>query len=52
MQPITTVGAYPVTIGAVIALIVLVLVIVFWATGTMDVKLAGLIGGLALARLT
>lgn len=52
MQPITTVGTYPVTIGSLIAIIVLILAIVFAATGQLDLKLAGLIGGLALARLT
>jgi hypothetical protein len=49
---VTTVGTYPITVGSLIAVIVLILVIVFWATGTLDARLAGLIGGLAIARLT
>jgi len=38
-------------IGWLIALLVLVLVIVFWAIGSLDPRLAALLGGLALARL-
>jgi hypothetical protein len=43
MQPIATVGTYPVSVGSLIALLVLILVIVFLKVGL-------LIGGLA--RLT
>lgn len=43
---------WPSGIGAILAVIVLVLVVVFWAIGKMDPVLAGLIGGLAVARLT
>lgn len=39
------------SIGAIIAMIVLVLAIVFWAVGKLPVILAALIGALALARL-
>jgi hypothetical protein len=45
------IGAYTLTIGGLIALIVLLLTIVFAAIGQLDYKLAGLIGGVALARL-
>jgi len=38
-------------VGWLIALIVLLLCIVFAAVGQLDYKLAGLIGGAALARL-
>ena len=38
-------------IGWLIALLVLVLVIVFWAIGQLDAREALLLGGLALARL-
>lgn len=38
-------------IGWVLALLVLVLVIVFWAIGALEPRLALLLGGLALARL-
>jgi len=40
-----------ITIGWLIALLVLILCIVFAAIGRLDVVLAGLIGGAALARL-
>lgn len=46
--------AYPITrswIGAILALLVLVLVVVFMATGQLDYKEGLLIGGLALAIL-
>lgn len=49
---ITTVGAYPVTVGWVIALLVLVGVFVLWLVGSLEPRLALLLGGLALARLT
>jgi hypothetical protein len=50
---ITTVGTdYVITVGWLIALLILILAIVFAATGQLDLKLAGLIGGVALARLT
>ena len=42
----------PSGIGAVIAIIVLVLVIVFMAIGQMDYKMGGLFALLAVARLT
>lgn len=41
----------PVSIGGVIAIVVLVLVVVFAAIGQMDLKLAALLGALAVARL-
>jgi hypothetical protein len=40
------------SIGAVIALLVLVLAVVFMAIGQLDFKLGGLIAALAVARLT
>jgi len=40
-----------ITIGWIIALLVLILCIVFAAIGRLDLLLAGLIGGVALARL-
>jgi hypothetical protein len=47
--------AYPLTtrtwIGAVLALLVLVVDVVFMAIGTIDLKLGLLIGGLGLAML-
>lgn len=42
----------PGSIGAVIAIIALVLAIVFMAIGQMDFKVGGLIAALAVARLT
>jgi hypothetical protein len=39
------------TVGAIIAALVLVIDIVFLATGGIDLKVGGLIAGLALARL-
>lgn len=45
------VGIAPVTIGFVIAIIVLVIDVVFMALGTVDFKIGGLIAGLAIARL-
>jgi hypothetical protein len=47
-----TVGTYPITIGSLIALLILILAIVFWAIGQLDARLTLMIGGLALARLT
>jgi hypothetical protein len=41
----------PITIGWIIALLVLILCIVFAAIGRLDFLTAGLIGGVALARL-
>jgi hypothetical protein len=41
----------PLTIGWIIALLVLILCIVFAVIGRLDFVLAGLIGGVALARL-
>jgi hypothetical protein len=42
---------WPSGVGAVIALVVLVLVVVFAAIGQMEIRLAALLGALALARL-
>ena len=39
------------SLGAVLALIVLVLCVVFAVVGGLDLKVAGLIGALAVARL-
>lgn len=39
-------------IGGLIALIVLILAILFWALGRIEPITAGLIAGLAIARLT
>jgi uncharacterized membrane protein len=47
-----TVGTYPVALGSLIALLILILVVVLWAIGQLEPRLALLIGGLALARLT
>lgn len=44
-------GTYPWTVGAVIAMVVLVLAVVFVAVGQMDFKVGGLIAALAVARL-
>jgi hypothetical protein len=41
----------PLTIGWIIALLVLILCIVFAVIGRLDFVLAGLIGGVALSRL-
>ena len=41
----------PLSIGSIIALVVLVLAIVFWAVGTLPVIIAALIAALAIARL-
>lgn len=40
------------SIGAIIAVLVLVLAVVFMAVGQMDYRLGGLIAALAVARLT
>lgn len=48
---IATVGSVAITIGWLIALLVLIIAIVLWVIGRLDPVLAGLIGGLALARL-
>lgn len=42
----------PGSLGAIIAIVVLVLAIVFMAIGQIDVKVGSLIAGLAVARLT
>lgn len=42
----------PTGVGAMIAVVVLVLAVVFAAVGQMDVRLAALLGALAVARLT
>jgi len=49
---ITTVGTYPVGLGTLIALLILLVVIVLAVLGQLETRLALLIGGLALARLT
>jgi len=41
----------PVTVGWILALLVFILCIVFAVIGRLDFVLAGLIGGVALARL-
>ncbi len=41
----------PLSIGSIIALVVLVLAIVVWAVGTLPVIIAALIAALAIARL-
>jgi hypothetical protein len=46
-----TVGSYAVTVGWLIALLVLILVIVFLALGQIDTRVGLLIGGCALSRL-
>jgi hypothetical protein len=48
---IGTVGTYPFTIGRLIALLILIVTIVFWAIGQLDPRQALLLGGLALAIL-
>lgn len=42
---------WPSGVGAVIALVVLVLVVVFAAIGQMDLRMAALLAALAVARL-
>lgn len=52
MQPLTTVGNYPITLGWLIAFLVLILTIVFLVVGLPNPQTELLlIGGLALARL-
>lgn len=48
---ITTVGSYSITIGWLIALLVLIVVIVLLVLSQIDTRLGLLIGGVALARL-
>ena len=43
---------WPAGLGAIIAIIVLVLAVVFMAVGRLDYVPGGLIAGLAIARLT
>jgi hypothetical protein len=50
MQPIAGAPTW-LTVGWILALLVLVLDVVFVAIGQLDFKIGGLIGGLALARL-
>lgn len=45
------VGIAPVTLGFVLAIIVLVIDVVFLALGQVDVRVGSLIAGLAIARL-
>lgn len=52
MQVTTNWGIAPISIGWLLAVLVLVGVFVLWLTGQLDPKLALLIGGLAVARLT
>lgn len=49
---VATVGNYALTLGWVIALVVLVLAIVLVATGQLGVMEGGLIAALAVARMT
>ena len=49
---LTTVGSYPLTLGALIALIVLIIDIILITLGMIDLRLGLLLGGLAIARLT
>jgi hypothetical protein len=52
VQPLITVGSYPITLGWVIAFLVLILVIVFLVVGVPNPQtVLFLIGGVALARL-
>jgi hypothetical protein len=51
MQNVPAAPTAPSIIGWIIALIILVVVIVMWAIGQLEPRLALLIGGLALARL-
>jgi hypothetical protein len=52
VQPLITVGNYPITLGWVIAFLILVLTIVFLVVGVPNQQtVLFLIGGLALARL-
>jgi hypothetical protein len=48
---ITTVGNYSVTLGWIIAFLVLIVVIVLLVLSMIEVRLGLLIGGVALARL-
>jgi hypothetical protein len=48
---VATVGNVNITIGWVIALIVLIVDIILMAIGQMDIRTGALIGGVALARL-
>ena len=48
MEQIKSVGGF----GAILAIVVLILAVVFAAVGQMDLKVAGLIAALAVARLT
>jgi hypothetical protein len=49
---LTTVGTYPITLGWVLAFLILILCIVFLVIGVPDPKVPlFLIGGLALARM-
>jgi hypothetical protein len=51
MQVQTQWGIQPISVGWIIALIVLVVTVVLVVTNAIDPKLALLIGGLAVARL-
>ncbi len=48
---LATVGSYPITLGWLIAFLVLVIVIILLVIKNLDPLLAGLIGGVALSRL-
>jgi uncharacterized membrane protein YccF (DUF307 family) len=47
----STQGGYAITLGWLLALVVLIIDIVFMAVGSIDLKVGLLIGGVALARL-
>ncbi len=48
---IATIGSYPLTLGWLIAFIVLVVIIILFVLSQIPPILAGLIGGVALSRL-
>ncbi len=48
---IATIGSYPLTLGWLIAFIVLVVVVVLFIISQIPPVIAGLIGGVALSRL-
>lgn len=51
-QPLVNISAGGFSLGALIAILVLVVVVVLTVIGQMDGRMALLIGGLAIARLT
>jgi hypothetical protein len=48
---ITTVGTYPITLGWLLAFLILIIAILLLVLSMIDLRLGLLIGGLALARL-